>query len=190
MWNRIADEGYKIRWFNKEIYYCEYLTDGLTKKGNEVFFNNPKGWALWIRESKQYGLWSDERIYNDELYFIEHNIDVFSKKELCDMLKITEQSLEVYLSNIDYNKKQLGDFFVMHRSVALYGYGLVGERVNNYLKLVGVEPKYIIDRDKNKKCKNLFSLEDKLPNIETILITILKSPKNLKELGKKCLKQI
>lgn len=30
-WDRIAQDGLKIRWFNKIIYYCEYLEDGLTQ---------------------------------------------------------------------------------------------------------------------------------------------------------------
>ena len=35
VWDRIAQEGYKIRWFNEIIYKCEYLEDGLTKNTNE-----------------------------------------------------------------------------------------------------------------------------------------------------------
>ena len=31
VWDRIALQGYKLRWFNKIIYKCEYLEDGLTK---------------------------------------------------------------------------------------------------------------------------------------------------------------
>jgi glycosyltransferase involved in cell wall biosynthesis len=31
VWNRMAEDGYKIRYFNKAIYVFEYLEDGLTK---------------------------------------------------------------------------------------------------------------------------------------------------------------
>lgn len=31
VWDRIAKDGYKIRWYNKVIYLCEYIEDGLTK---------------------------------------------------------------------------------------------------------------------------------------------------------------
>ncbi|WWR19217.1 hypothetical protein V1226_22615 [Lachnospiraceae bacterium JLR.KK009] len=31
LWNRIAAAGCKIRWFNKKIYACEYLADGMSK---------------------------------------------------------------------------------------------------------------------------------------------------------------
>ena len=30
VWYKMAEDGYKIRWFNEDIYVCEYLDDGLT----------------------------------------------------------------------------------------------------------------------------------------------------------------
>ena len=30
VWYKIAEDGYQIRWFNKDIYICEYLEDGLS----------------------------------------------------------------------------------------------------------------------------------------------------------------
>lgn len=30
LWYQLAEEGYKIRWFNEDIYICEYLEDGLS----------------------------------------------------------------------------------------------------------------------------------------------------------------
>lgn len=30
VWYKVAQDGYKIRWFNEDIYVCEYLDDGLT----------------------------------------------------------------------------------------------------------------------------------------------------------------
>lgn len=48
--DRIANDGYKIRYFNEVIYYCEYLEDGLTKNGQEVYKNNPQGIALIIHQ--------------------------------------------------------------------------------------------------------------------------------------------
>lgn len=34
VWNQIAKDNYKIRWFNSIICICEYLDDGLTKQGS------------------------------------------------------------------------------------------------------------------------------------------------------------
>lgn len=49
-WNRMARDGYKMRFFNDIIWIYEYREDGLTKAGNAVFINNPQGHALWLRE--------------------------------------------------------------------------------------------------------------------------------------------
>lgn len=49
-WNRMARDGYKIRFYNDIIWIYEYRADGLTKAGGSVFLNNPKGYGLWLRE--------------------------------------------------------------------------------------------------------------------------------------------
>ena len=39
VWNQLAMEGYLIRWYNKIIYWCEYLEDGLTKSTDKELAN-------------------------------------------------------------------------------------------------------------------------------------------------------
>lgn len=50
VYNRIAHDGYKIRFYNDIIWIYEYRDDGLTKAGHSLFINNPQGYGLWIRE--------------------------------------------------------------------------------------------------------------------------------------------
>ena len=50
VYNRIANAGYKTRYFNDIIYLYEYKDDGLTKSGNSLFINNPHGYGLWLKE--------------------------------------------------------------------------------------------------------------------------------------------
>lgn len=50
VWDRMAFDGYKIRWFNKTIYICDYLVDGLTNNMKEIFSNNPKGTAIYFKQ--------------------------------------------------------------------------------------------------------------------------------------------
>lgn len=50
VWDRMAHDGYKIRWFNKTIYLCIYLEDGLTQNMKEVFANNPRGTACYFNQ--------------------------------------------------------------------------------------------------------------------------------------------
>lgn len=53
-WNRMAWDGYKIRYFNDIIWIWEYIADGLTKAGYKVFLDNPQGTALFFREKAVY----------------------------------------------------------------------------------------------------------------------------------------
>lgn len=50
VWNRIAKQGYKIRWSQDIIYICQYREDGLTKKGIDLYKSSPKGLCLYIKE--------------------------------------------------------------------------------------------------------------------------------------------
>lgn len=55
VWNRIANEGKKLRYFNEKIYFCEYLEDGLTKSCTEKkFLNNFQGYSLYTKENIRY----------------------------------------------------------------------------------------------------------------------------------------
>ena len=49
-WNRMANDGYKMRFFNDIIWIYEYKEDGLTNAGYQLFLNNPQGTALFFRE--------------------------------------------------------------------------------------------------------------------------------------------
>lgn len=52
VWNRIAYDGYKLRWYNKAIYICEYRNDGLSMNASNI--NNFKGYTLFIQELMGY----------------------------------------------------------------------------------------------------------------------------------------
>ena len=53
VWNRIARDGYKFRWFNEGLYFCEYLDGGLSKTSGKEF-NNFNGFKLVIKELLTY----------------------------------------------------------------------------------------------------------------------------------------
>lgn len=46
VWDRMAYDGYKLRWFNKVIYRCEYLPGGLTGSFWKILKENPMGYAM------------------------------------------------------------------------------------------------------------------------------------------------
>ncbi len=55
VWDKIAHDGYLIRYFNEGIYYCEYLEDGLTSGGNCLYARNPVQWAMAIYQDYKFG---------------------------------------------------------------------------------------------------------------------------------------
>ncbi len=50
LWNRISNAGFTIRWFNKIIYNCEYLSDGMSKNIDNNYLRNFKGYTFYIKE--------------------------------------------------------------------------------------------------------------------------------------------
>lgn len=49
VWNKIASDGYKMRWFNHNIYKCNYLEDGLTNNLRNNYRKNPKGYLTYVK---------------------------------------------------------------------------------------------------------------------------------------------
>ena len=50
VWNRIAADGYKMRWFNRNTYFCEYQPDGLTNTLGARYAKNPIGYLTYVRQ--------------------------------------------------------------------------------------------------------------------------------------------
>lgn len=48
VFDHIARDGYKIRWYNEITYICEYQDNGLTANGNLKFLQNPKGFITYL----------------------------------------------------------------------------------------------------------------------------------------------
>lgn len=90
VWDKMAADGYKIRWFNKIIYLCDYLPDGLTNSGDTVFANNPQGTAyLYKQQIEYYKLNLKDRLssYNAYYQLVKCNIG----------LKLAARYLEIHM---------------------------------------------------------------------------------------------
>ncbi len=53
-WDRMAYEGYKMRFYNDIIWIWEYMPDGLTRAGYKVFLDNPQGTGLFFRQKVKF----------------------------------------------------------------------------------------------------------------------------------------
>lgn len=65
VWDRMALDGYYIRYFNEIIYLCEYLEDGLSNQGLDIYYKNPKGYGLYLKQSRKIKKFDK----NTQLYF-------------------------------------------------------------------------------------------------------------------------
>lgn len=114
VWNHMAYDGYKIRFFNKIIYICDYLDDGLTKSGKMLYRNNPKGTAYAITQQIKYeNLNIHERRLKYKAYY---NLlkDKITINEMAENLQISKFNLlfSIYILQI---KKLLRKYKVINR---------------------------------------------------------------------------
>lgn len=54
VWDRMAHDGYLLRFFNDIQIVCNYLPDGLTNQGQSLFIKNPKGYGLFLSQKSEY----------------------------------------------------------------------------------------------------------------------------------------
>ncbi|MGL5902333.1 MAG: glycosyltransferase family 2 protein [Cetobacterium sp.] len=109
VWYEIANKGYKIRWFNEIIYIGNYLQDGLTKSGKEIFIKNPKGYGKSIQiyveyldKGLKYNLSKYYNYYND----LKDSLTIDEIKENLDITKLNLY-LAIFLGNLNKVKKRL-----------------------------------------------------------------------------------
>lgn len=55
VWDKIAADGYKLRFFNEITMTCEYLPDGLTAQGEALLLGSPKGYGLYLYQCGLFG---------------------------------------------------------------------------------------------------------------------------------------
>lgn len=54
VWDRIAHDGFLFRFFNGDVYRCDYLNDGLTNKGLKLYAANPVQWGIDIYQAREF----------------------------------------------------------------------------------------------------------------------------------------
>lgn len=88
-WNRMANDGYKIRVFEDIIWIWEYLEDGLTVKGaNKRFLNNPKGHFLTHMEKAEFLNYSLKKRLMMYYNFYCDFSDRLTKKQIYEYSKV------------------------------------------------------------------------------------------------------
>ena len=86
VWDKMALDGYYLRYFNKTIYICEYLEDGLTNQGLDLYYKNPKGYGYYLRQSRNAQKFSKglQKYFDVECYL--HWRKQMSAKEIAELI--------------------------------------------------------------------------------------------------------
>lgn len=85
VWNAIAAAGYKLRFFNHIIMICNYLPDGLTAQGNDLFKKNPRAWGLYIYQQSLFGVTKGLNKWNE---YLQYFYAVRGKLRFCEISRI------------------------------------------------------------------------------------------------------
>ena len=64
IWNRIALDGYKLRWYDQVAYLCEYQQGGLSDSTWRLLRDNPMGYAMMYRQRIIISKKMSEKRYN------------------------------------------------------------------------------------------------------------------------------
>lgn len=114
IWNRISEDGLKLRYFNKAIYYCDYQPDGLTSRIDVLLTTNFKAYSLYAEElvlSTQASSYEKKKTTIN--YVRRARINGVSPKEIMDTMHISCFQIVLYsmIAYIVYklrevNKKQ------------------------------------------------------------------------------------
>lgn len=181
VWDDIALHGLLLRWFNKSIYFCEYLADGLTALSYEKFRDNPRGWARLICLNK-----AIHRVgfswLNECFFFYERQNIRLSRKVIQELLEIDNDFLNQLSEMYDEIYESIEQFLLENRirSVAIYGGGTNGKRFMRYLLDMGVKVSYIIDnKTEFMHGYSVYHLNKNLPNVDGIFVSPQKGTENI-----------
>ncbi len=97
VWNRLAELGYLVRWYQHPIYKCDYLQNGLTKTRNRWrILDNFYGYAEHFRLLIHYG--EKEQAQSSLFYFWwASNKRHISIRERCDLINISKKQYVIMM---------------------------------------------------------------------------------------------
>ena len=105
LWNRIANAGYKLRWFNEKIYICEYLDDGMSKNIIANHLKNFQGYTCWRREliDMQKSYFGVVRVLSEFTY--KARLKGYNSRRIGEL--VDRNTFTVWLAKIYYKLHQL-----------------------------------------------------------------------------------
>lgn len=109
VWDKIAADGYKIRWFNEILYLAEYLEDGYTNAGNSLLQKNPIGFLIYLRNEKQHDPLNIKKHIGNYGRYYDMVKDSKDLKEIADDLVTSPAFLKLALFLFNIKRKLKGN---------------------------------------------------------------------------------
>lgn len=186
VWNKIAQEGYKLRWYKKVIYICDYLNDGLTRTGYRKSIENPKGYMAYLNQMSEIYGEKHAGIYKFGFYFVLRNEnDMYTCKDIMQISVAEMDRLEIMYHEMI---QEMNHYFLRHNivTVALYGFGNVGKAFRMAANMLSVDIKYIIEKN-NRVDGNIriYSPDEDLERVDAVVITMKDYNKEAENILKK-----
>lgn len=173
VWDKIAKEGYKIRWYKKILYLGNYLEDGLTRAGNTKFLYNPQGYMEYL--NLQAEIYGKDYIFPKMLKFYMLLKVHFGEESAAEKMGIDKAEQWEMKKRMSEMLTQVNLFFESRniKDIAIYGLGMVGNEFLDLSQLLNVNIKYAIDQNvKRSERIRVCTLEDKLECVDAVLITL------------------
>lgn len=182
VWNRIAKDGYKLRWYNRVIYIAEYLPDGLTMSGADKFTKNPIGWGQLVQLNIAC---KEDKDYTEFQYYLYYKTlkDVLPIERITQYLAVDRKELERIVAQKPIVIEKINRFFCNNhiKHVALYGLGFEAKRFLQIADDFDIEICYGIDKRPNSLLPICYKPTDELPKVDAILITNLRGSSKIKD---------
>lgn len=171
--NKIAKDGYKIRWFRKVIYICEYLEDGLTKCGYKRSLKNPMGYMSYLSLMHEIYGHDYADIYKFGFYFVMRSN--YNLKECREKMRISLEEQKKFEKKSKKMISEMNEYFTKYKinTIAIYGVGNVGDAFLSASNMLNVQIKYGIDKCQtvNEKLQ-IYTPTQQLPQVDAIVITL------------------
>lgn len=152
VWDQIAHDRYELRWINEVICLCEYYETGLSKNWKTNLKNNPKGYALFIKQKIHF-----KRISKKDKYMLSKSyfncISDYSVYKMCHDLEINIFAYLLYdfmfklkkvLKLVDFRLKRIKlyilNFIVDDTKICIISQNCVGGMLYHDLKMKFYSP--------------------------------------------------
>ena len=105
VWNRMAADGWWLRFSQDIMIVTHYLQDGLTSQGQQTLFEkNPRGYGLYLSQQSRYEHWPKERVKETCRDYYYQFRDRMTQKEMAQSLQISPVLFRCFISYMRFSQ--------------------------------------------------------------------------------------